>query len=497
MHSVRGSLASSFHALCAAVLIDLLAGCTLIPNYQRPPLPVPEMYPGTVRAVAPEPERIAPGATAADIGWRDFFTDDKLRAVIALALDHNRDLRVAVLDIEQSRAQYRFQRGTLLPGIEATAGADSERTPQSVAAPGLPAVTRDYSAGIGVSAYELDLFGRLRSLTAQARETLLATEEARRNVQISLVAEVADDYLTLATDRQRFALAEQTLRSQSESLELTRREAEIGSASDLSLREAETTVESARVDVARYSGQITADMDALDLVVGTPVPGALQPLGLDDESRALAVGIEPPAGLPSDLLERRPDVLEAERTLRAANANIGAARAAFFPSITLTASEGTASNALSGLFAAGSGAWVFAPQVTLPIFTGGRNRANLASAKVARDIDVAKYEKTIQTAFREVADGLAQRESLEHQFTAQQALVAASSDAYRLSDVRFRRGVDSYLNALDAQRSLYAAQQNLIGVELSRMSNLVALYQALGGGWLEHSATAGVAKTAE
>ena len=488
--------------LFAAALIRMLAACTLMPNYQRPPLPVPETYPSpaaaSAAAPAPEPGTIVPVATAAaDVGWREFFTDDKLRAIIALALDHNRDLRVAVLDIEQSRAQYRIQRASLLPTIEATASGDSARTPQSVASPGSPAVTRDYSVGIGVSAYELDLFGRLRSLNAQARETLLATEEARRNVQISLVAEVADDYLTLATDRQRLALAEETLHSQSESLELTRREAEIGSASDLSLREAETTVQSARADVARYSGQIASDVHALDLIVGAHVPAELLPSGLDDELHALDRGGELPAGLPSDLLERRPDVLEAERTLRAANANIGAARAAFFPSITLTASDGTTSNALSGLFAAGSGAWSFAPQVTLPIFTGGRNLANLTSARVARDIDVAKYENTIQTAFREVADALALREFLEQQLNAQRALVAASSDAYRLSDARFRRGVDSYLNALDAQRSLYAAQQNLIGVELTRMSNLVALYQALGGGWLEHTAAASVAKAAQ
>lgn len=482
--------------IIAAALIDLLAGCTLIPHYQRPALPVPQTYPTPIRDSAAG--TAGAGATdatvAADIGWRDFFTDDKLRDLITLALEHNRDLRVAVLDIEQSRAQYRLQRAALLPDIAATASGDSVRTPQSVGAPGLPAVTRDYSVNIGVSAYELDLFGRLRSLTAQARETVLATEEARRTVQISLVAEVAVDYLTLATDRQRFALAEQTLRSQSESCELTRREAQIGAASDLSLREAETTVESARVDVARYSGQVATDVNALTLIVGAPVPDALQPGGLDDAVHALDPKLELPAGLPSDLLERRPDVLEAERTLRAANANIGAARAAFFPSISLTASEGSASNALSGLFAAGSGAWVFAPQVTLPIFTGGRNLANLASAHVSRDIDVAKYESAVQTAFREVADGLALRESLKQQLSAQQALVAASSDAYRLSDVRFRRGVDSYLNALDAQRSLYAAQQNLIGIELSRMSNLVTLYQALGGGWLEHSAAARVAK---
>jgi len=498
MDGVRRSAASSLRVLCAAALLDVLTGCAMIPNYRRPPLPVPQMYPTSASAAAPEPQRIDPdAAAAADIGWRDFFTDDKLRDVIALALDHNRDLRVAVLAIEQSRAQLRIQRGALLPDIEASAGGNSIRTPKSVAAPGLPRVTRDDSVSIGVSAYELDLFGQLRSLTEQARQTLLATEEARRNVQISLVAEVADDYLTLATDRQRLALAERTLRSQSESLELIRREADVGSASDLSLREAETTVDSARVDVARYSGQIATDANALDLVVGTPVPGVLEPLGLDDEWQALDVGIEPPAGLPSDLLERRPDVLEAERTLRAANANIGAARAAFFPSITLTASQGTASSSLSGLFASGSGAWVFAPELTLPIFTGGRNRANLTSARVARDIDVAKYESTVETAFREVADGLARRESLLQQLSAQQALVAAASDAYRLSDARFRRGVDSYLNALDAQRSLYAAQQNLIDIELARRSNSVALYQALGGGWREHSAAPGLAKTAE
>jgi multidrug efflux system outer membrane protein len=517
MSSERTPLGWPLKVLCAAALIDWLAACTLIPNYHRPALPVPDTYPSTAsvapatagapaggaQAAAPEaasPEAASPEAAgteaAADMGWREFFTDDQLRAVIALALDHNRDLRVAVLDIEQSRAQLRLQRAALFPTIEASAGADSVRTPASIAAPGLPAVTRDYSANIGISAYELDLFGRLRSLTAEAQETLLATEEARRNVQISLVAEVATDYLTLASDRRRLALADETLRSQSESLELTRREASIGVASDLSLREAETTVERARVDLARYRGQIAADVDALDLVVGTSVPEALQPVALDDASSALALAGVPPAGLPSDLLERRPDILEAERALRAANANIGAARAAFFPSITLTAAQGTASDALSGLFAAGSSAWTFAPQVTLPILTGGRNLANLKSAQVARDIEAAKYEHAVQSAFREVADALARRASLEQQLTAQQALVAASSDAYRLSDARFRRGVDSYLNALDAQRSLYAAQQDLIGIELSRLSNLVTLYQALGGGWLEHSAAPALAKTA-
>jgi multidrug efflux system outer membrane protein len=478
-----------------ATLLGVLSGCTLIPKYERPALPVPAAYPAAADPDLPAAASPAagPAVRAADIGWREFFVDDRLRALIALALDHNRDLRVAVLDIEQSRAQYRVQRAALVPGIDAGLSSDTNRYPQSTSPTGYAGVIRDESASIGLSSYEIDLFGRLRSLTAQARETLLATEEARRNVQISLVAEVAADYLTLAADRERLALARETLRSQRESYELTRREAEIGSASDLALREAQTTVESARVDVARYTGQIAEDIDALDLVVGTSVPPELLPRGLDDALNALSPEIELPAGLPSDLLTRRPDVLEAERTLRAANANIGAARAAFFPQITLTASEGTSSSALSGLFAAGSNAWTFAPQVTLPIFAGGRNRANLLGARVARDIDIAKYEHAIQTAFRDVADGLALRASLGQQLAAQQALVTASSEAYRLSDARFRQGVDSYLNALDSQRTLYAARQSLIGTQLSRMSNLVTLYQALGGGWLEHNAGGEVA----
>jgi multidrug efflux system outer membrane protein len=485
-------------ALCrvlAATLLGALGGCTLIPKYERPALPVPASYPEVGKPDRPAAGTSAaaePAAMAADIGWREFFVDDRLRSLIALALDHNRDLRVAVLDIEQSRAQYRVQRSALLPEIDAGLSSDNNRYPQSTSPTGYAGVIRDDSASLGLSSYEIDLFGRLRSLTAQARETLLATEEARRNVQISLVAEVAADFLTLAADRERLALAGETLRSQSESYELTRREAEIGSASDLALREAQTTVESARVDVARYTGQIAEDIDALNLVVGTSVPPELLPRGIDDALHALSPEIELPAGLPSDLLTRRPDVLEAERTLRAANANIGAARAAFFPQITLTASEGTSSSALSGLFAAGSRAWTFSPQVTLPIFAGGRNRANLMSARVARDIDIAKYEHAIQAAFRDVADGLALRASLGQQLAAQQALVTASSEAYRLSDARYRQGVDSYLNALDSQRTLYAAQQTLIGTQLSRMSNLVTLYQALGGGWLEHDADSAV-----
>lgn len=483
-------------SVLAASALSTLVACTLIPKYERPALPVPVVYPAA-KGADPSPQPTSPAIPlASDIGWRSFFVDDRLRALVALALENNRDLRVAVLDIEQSRAEYRVQRSQLFPEIDASLSSDNNRYPQSTSPTGYAGVIRDDSASVGLSSYELDFFGRLRSLTVEAREQLLATEEARRTVQINLVAEVASDFLTLAADRERLALAEETLRSQTESYDLTQREARIGSASDLTLRQAQTTVESARVDVARYTGQIAEDIDALNLVVGTTTPPELLPRGLDDALNALSPTIELPAGLPSDLLERRPDVLEAERTLRAANANIGAARAAFFPQISLTASAGTSSSALSGLFAAGSRAWTFAPELTLPIFAGGRNRANLLSAKVARDIDVAKYEHAIQSAFRDVADGLALRASLGQQLAAQQALVAASSEAYRLSDARFRRGVDSYLTVLDSQRTLYSAQQTLIGTQLSRMSNLVTLYQALGGGWLEYDPGRAVAAVA-
>jgi multidrug efflux system outer membrane protein len=350
-------------------------------------------------------------------------------------------------------------------------------------ATGLAGVTRQYNVTVGFSSYELDLFGRVRSLNAQALQQFLASEEGRRSTHISLVAEVANDYLTLAADQERLKLAERTLQSQSDSYALTQRKAELGVASDLDLRQAETTVESARVDVAGYTSQVAQDRNALTLVVGATIPDALLPTGLDDALAALGSRSDLPAGLPSTLLERRPDVLQAEHQLEAANANIGAARAAFYPRITLTANAGTASSALSGLFKGGAGSWTFAPQISLPIFDGGSNRANLDLAQVDRDIDVAQYEKAIQTAFREVADSLAVRDTVQSQLRAQTALVHAWSESYRLSEARFRRGADSYLQLLETQRSLYAAQQNLIGTQRTRVGNLVTLYKVLGGGW--------------
>jgi outer membrane protein, multidrug efflux system len=455
-------------ALTAALL---LAGCVnLAPAYERPAAPVPASY----------PEAKADGAALADIAWQDFFADAKLRGLIELALANNRDLRVAILTIEQYRAQYRIQDASTLPTINASGSGTSSRTPASLSGTGTAVTSHQYSATLGISAYELDLFGRVRNLSDQALEEYLATEQARRSTQISLVAEVASAYLTWAADLERLALARDTLRSQSESYALTKRRFELGSATALTLRQQQTSVDSARVDVASYTGQVAKDRNALALLLGVPVPDEMAPQTLGDQLNALP---ELPAGLPSDLLLRRPDLLESEHELKAATANIGAARAAFYPSISLTASAGSSSAELSKLFKSGSKSWSFVPQISLPIFDGGSNRANLDSAIAARDIAVAQYEKAIQTAFREVADALTQRSALRDQLEAQSSLVEASGEAFKLSDARFTRGVDSYLDVLDAQRSLYSAQQTLISTRLSRLSNDITLYKVLGGGW--------------
>ena len=456
-------------SLLAAALV--LTGCAnLAPAYERPATPVPAAYPGAA----------ADGAAATDIDWRTFFADGKLRSLIALALDNNRDLRVAILNIEQARAQYRVQDAQTLPTVNATGSGTSARTPASLSSTGTAVTSHQYSANLGVSAYELDLFGRVRNLSSQALEQFLATEQARRTTQISLVAEVTSGYLTWAADLERLALARETLRSQSESYQLTQTRYELGAASALTLRQLQTSVESARVDVARYTGQVAQDRNALALLLGTQVPDALAPDALGDALNALP---DLPAGVPSDLLLRRPDLLQSEHQLKAATANIGVARAAFYPRISLTATAGSSSADLSGLFKAGSGSWSFIPQISLPIFDGGANQANLDSAKAAQGIAVAQYEKAIQTAFREVADALAQRSAVGDQLQAQNALVQASGEVLQMSQARFDRGVDSYLDVLDAQRSWYSARQTLIATRLARLTNGVTLYKALGGGW--------------
>lgn len=460
--------------LTVALATALASACTLMPDYQRPAAPVPASFPDAATADT------ADMAAADTIAWRDYFADARLREVIALALANNRDLRVAALNIERARAQYRIQRADLFPAVGATASQNAQRLPADLTRNGDSDVTRVYSATVGFSAYELDFFGRIRSLNAQALEQYLGTEEARRSAQISLVAEVANAWLTLAADRERLALARNTYETRQRSHDLTRRSFEVGAVSALDLHQARTLLEGARADAARFSSFVAQDENALALVAGAQVPAELQPARLTDTVSAVA---KLPAGVPSEVLARRPDILQAERSLRAVNASIGAARAAFFPSITLTAGAGSASSTLDGLFGGGSGTWSFVPQIRIPIFEAGRLKANLDVAEVQRDINIAQYEKAIQSAFREVADALAERATLAEQLDARRDLVDATAASFRLSEARYKGGVDSYLGLLDAQRTLYSAELDLIGVRLAEAANRVVLYKVLGGGW--------------
>ncbi|RNC68042.1 MAG: AdeC/AdeK/OprM family multidrug efflux complex outer membrane factor [Desulfuromonadales bacterium] len=465
-------------ALCLPLGVFLcLTGCaTMAPKYEQPAAPVPATWPS-----GPAYREGGKADTAvADIPWQEFFVDEKLQKLIALALENNRDLRVAALNIERSRAQYQIRRSDLFPKVDANAAGTFQRIAEDFSGTGLPQNIHQYNVGLGVSSYELDLFGRVRSLKDQALEQFLATEQARRSVQISLVSEVAVNYLTLAADRERLKLAQETLASQQESFKLTKSRFEHGVSSALDLHQAQTSVDAARVDIARFTTLVAQDANALSLVVGSPVPAELLPATLTENLTAMK-DVAP--GLPSDVLLRRPDILQAENLLKGANANIGAARAAFFPRITLVSSVGVGSDDLGGLFtSSGSFVWKFAPQISLPIFTAGANQANLKVAEVDRDIAVAQYEKAIQTAFREVADALAQRGTIDDQVAAQQSLTDATGESYRLSQARYEKGVESYLQVLDSQRSLYGAQQNLITARLSRLANLVTLYRVLGGG---------------
>ena len=473
----------------------LLGACTLEPQYHRPPAPVPALPGGTAEGIA-----------AADIGWREFFPDPQLQQLIALALAENRDLRVAALNVQSAQAQYRIQRAELFPTINASAVEQAQGIPLSVLAAQFPGgaaaaagggappsggiTVHTYSVGVGFTNYELDLFGRIRSLSHAALQQYFSSGETRRSVQLTLVAEVATAYLTVLADQTLLDITRDTLKSQEASYELTQKTFSGGTSTELALRQAETTVDTARANLALYKRQLAQDRDALQLLLGAPIPDGIDFSGGLERENVVADLEE---GIPSDVLVRRPDVLAAEHQLIAANAQIGAARAAFLPSISLTGNFGTESTQLSGLFKGGSGAWTFSPDISIPIFAGGANVANLQATKLARDTAVAQYEKAIQTAFREVADALVARGTLDEQLAAQQALVTASAATYRLSDMRYRGGVDSYLSALVAQVQLYNAQQQLQTVRLLRLQNLVTLYKALGGGPQEHTSTAQLA----
>jgi multidrug efflux system outer membrane protein len=467
--------------LGALATAALLTGCgTLEPDYDRPPAPTPAAFP-----TGPAYPMPAAGAkSAAYIGWRNFFTDPKLGAVIAMALDNNRDLRAAIANIEAARAQYRIQRSDLFPTVNASIGATYGRDflgSSAALSPGTPAyvTAHQFTTSVGATSYEIDLFGRIRSLSHAALEQYLGTEEARRSTQISLIAEVATDYLTLAADGAQLAQSRDTLVSSQGSLDVTQSRLDAGVASLLDVSQAQTLVQQARTDVARDITLVATDRNALDLVVGAQPGDDLLPAGADDHVTIMA---DLPVGLDSSVLLLRPDVLEAEHTLKSANAQIGAARAAFFPTITLTSSGGTSSSTFAQLFKGAAGIWSFAPNISVPIFDGGANQANLDYDKAEREADIAKYEKAIQTAFSEVANALARRGTIGEEIAADQALVAAADVSLRLADARYERGADTYLNVLDARRTLYSAQQTLISARLTRSTNLVTLYKTLGGG---------------
>ena len=489
----------------SALALLALAGCTsLAPDYARPMLPVPATLNGTNGPNGPEGTALAP--ETGPMGWQEFLQEPRLRELVALALQNNRDLRVAVLAIEKARAQYGVEQSNRFPAVGATAAGNRTRTADDLNTSGRSPTSSQYSAQLGFSSYEIDFFGRVKNLNEAALQEFLRTTENRRSVQLSLVAEVANAWLTLDADGRRLQLAQDTLRSRQKSYELTERSHALGAASGLTLAQAQTTVDTARADVAAFTSQVARDRNALALLAGAPVPAALLPDGANPGATAsparaasASASVAPapslatpaatllavPGDLPSSVLLNRPDVRAAEYTLRGAYASIGAARAAFFPSITLTASAGTASNALSGLFDGGNGTWSFAPQIRLPIFDAGRNRANLQIAETARDTALAQYDKAVQTAFREVADALAERATLAERLQAQQSLQAATLKALQLSQARYRLGADSYLPVLDAQRALYSAQQTLIGLALAEQANRITLYKVLGGRWID------------
>jgi multidrug efflux system outer membrane protein len=454
----------------------MLAGCTMAPKYERPPAPVPTAWPSGP-AYAPT-STTTNTASVPDLSWPDYFTDPALQQVIGLALTNNRNLKIATLNVARARAFYGIQRASLYPALDAVGSGTKARVPADLSSTGHRQTLERYDANLGVASWEIDLFGRIRSLKDRALEEFLATEQARHGTQILLISAVAQTYLALAADRESLALSETTLEAQQAAYDLIQRRYELGLVPELDLLRAQTPLEVARRDVAIYAQRLAKGHNALNLLVGCPVPPQQLPTRLSEFTPPHELN----AGISSEVLLRRPDILQAESLLKAAYADIGAARAAFFPRISLTAAIGTASSDLSGLFKSGSGAWSYAPQIVMPIFDARTWSAHKA-AKVQREIAVTQYEQAIQNAFREVADALAVQGTVDQQLVAQQSLVDAFAHTFQLANTRFDRGIDSYLGVLDAQRSLFAAQQVLVFLRLEKLANQVNLYAVLGGGW--------------
>ena len=472
----------ALHKLGLSLLAaGVLSGCSLAPQFVRPQAPVSAAYPA-VSAAAANPSI----ADASALGWRQFFPDQRLQGLIVTALDNNRDLRSAALRIQEARALYNIQSADLLPTVYAGASAARTRTPAALSPTRNSLISDSYQVGLNPAAFELDFFGRVRSLNDAALAQYLATEEAQRSAKISLVAAVAQAYLAERAFAEQETLAQKTLEGRRAAYELAQKRFEVGASSALDLRLSETLVQSARVSYATLARQRAQAENALSLLTGAPL-AALPPA---PTLSAQQIVTDIPPGLPSDLLTRRPDIRAAEQRLRGANANIGAARAAFFPRISLTAGLGSASNELSGLFQSGTQTWTFAPQLLLPIFDAGRNQSNLDLAQVRKNLAVADYEKTIQIAFREVADALVARATLDEQIDAQGKFLDAQAERLKLSDLRYRNGVASSLDVLDAERELFNAQQALVQARLLRLTNAIDLYRSLGGGLLENTAAA-------
>lgn len=459
------------HKMMAALIsVGFISGCSLAPQYTRPDAPVAGAYPADP---AGQGDR-----AAADIGWREFFPDENLQALIQTALDNNRDLRTAALRIEEARALYNIQSADLLPNVNAGFSGNRSRTPASLSLTGQPVISSSYQVGLSLASFELDFLGRVRSLNDAALSLYLASDEARQAAQISLVAEVAKAALAERALAEQQELAQKSLEGRETAYKLAKQRFDVGASSALDLRLNETLMLAARVAVVTLTRQRAQAMNGLALLTGKPLSDLAPAQALSAQN----IVAELPAGLPSDLLARRPDIRASEQRLKAANANIGAARAAFFPRITLTAGFGTASNDLSGLFQSGSDTWSFSPQVVLPIFDAGRNRANLTLTEVRKNMAITDYEKTIQTAFREVADALVARASLDQQIDAQRAVQEAQADRLRLADLRYQNGVSSFIDVLDAQRELFSAEQALVQARLLRLTNAIDLYRSLGGG---------------
>ena len=452
----------------------LIAGCaSMAPTYDPPPLPVASSY---------ATDDLQEGTRAAAIGWRDYFTDPRLQALIVQALDHNRDLRVAAFRVEEARATYGIQRADLFPNVDAQAGMNRSRTPANLSATGQPFIGSQYQVGVGTTSWEIDFWGRVRSLRDAALESFLASDASRRAAAIGLVAQVAGSDLVLCELNERIVIANQTVASHQESVRIFTRRVEVGSLSRLELTQVQTLLMQAQAVATQLEQARAAEFDTLTLLAGTPV--AMPPLQQKLDERDAMAELLP--GLPSELLTQRPDIVAAEHQLRAAHASIGAARAAFFPRVSLTGSLGTASTELDGLFASGSRTWSFSPNISLPIFDGGRLRNNLSLADARRDIAVATYEKTVQSAFRDVADALAARRWLAAQLAIAERARATQAERARLSRLRYDNGGAAFFEVLDAQRDLLSAEQQLVQTRRALLASRISLYAALGGGAMDH-----------